>query len=173
MNIGLTEGASFDGLVDDGQAGMLVAPEAEHLIQALRPLAVADVASDRWLTQHGWLERLNMQAHVNVRAARVAARVRPSRSARACCTPARVERARAPVDLCWTSRQPPRRAAPRRAARLRSLSAIRRGWRCVASATEHLASPSSPRRAHRRAPRAVRASARRLRPRVRVRALAS
>jgi hypothetical protein len=73
MNIGLTEGASLDGIIDDGLAGMLVAPEAEHLIQALRPLTVADIASDRWLTQHGWLERLNMQAHLNVRAEKRAA----------------------------------------------------------------------------------------------------
>lgn len=66
MNIGLTDGADpTGGLHDESAAGMLVAPEAEHLVQALVPMAVADVASDRWLTQHGWIERLNMQAHVN------------------------------------------------------------------------------------------------------------
>mmetsp|Transcript_25646 Transcript_25646/g.59365 ORF Transcript_25646/g.59365 Transcript_25646/m.59365 type:complete len:125 (-) Transcript_25646:36-410(-) len=66
MNIGLTDGADpTASLYDDPSAAMLVAPEAEHLVQALAPLPVGEIPSDKWLTQHGWIERLNMQAHVN------------------------------------------------------------------------------------------------------------
>lgn len=65
MNIGVTDGLDPSAVHDDATGGMLVAPEAEHLVQALVPMSVPDVASDKWLTQHGWIERLNMQAHVN------------------------------------------------------------------------------------------------------------
>lgn len=65
MNIHLSDGTAAGGADELGDAGPLVAPEAEHLVEALSRFAVADIGSDRWLTQHGWLERLNMQAHVN------------------------------------------------------------------------------------------------------------
>jgi hypothetical protein len=44
-------------------AGNLTPFEAEEFVKALRPIAVADLGSERWMRQHEQLEQLNLQAH--------------------------------------------------------------------------------------------------------------
>lgn len=44
---------------------MLSAAEAERIIDQLAPLTIEEVGSQKWHTQHEWIERLNIQAHYN------------------------------------------------------------------------------------------------------------
>eukprot|EP00002_Diphylleia_rotans_P003134 TRINITY_DN1210_c0_g1_i10.p1 TRINITY_DN1210_c0_g1~~TRINITY_DN1210_c0_g1_i10.p1 ORF type:complete len:436 (-),score=71.06 TRINITY_DN1210_c0_g1_i10:255-1562(-) len=44
---------------------VLHAPEAEAYVEQLQPLSVTDVADPRWIRQHEFLEKLNIQAHLN------------------------------------------------------------------------------------------------------------
>jgi len=44
---------------------LLTAPEAEHLINALVELPIEEVGSVKWMRQHEYIEKLNLQAHHN------------------------------------------------------------------------------------------------------------
>lgn len=54
--------------VGQGNEALLVAPEAERLIDNLRKHALDDVGTSAWLEQQGWIEKLNVQSHHNARA---------------------------------------------------------------------------------------------------------
>lgn len=40
---------------------LLTAPEAERMISQLSVLPIEDVGSAKYLTQHDWIEKLNLQ----------------------------------------------------------------------------------------------------------------
>jgi hypothetical protein len=50
------------------ESSLMMAPEAERLIETLRTFGLEEVGSDKWMTQHETLTRLNLQAHHNVAA---------------------------------------------------------------------------------------------------------
>lgn len=52
--------AMIQEMVDAGP-GVLVAGEAERLIESLRPMGVEDVGTLPWMEQRGWIEKLNLQ----------------------------------------------------------------------------------------------------------------
>lgn len=47
---------------------VLLAPEAEQLIQNLRKFSVPDVGTQPWFQQQAWTEKLNLQSHANAMA---------------------------------------------------------------------------------------------------------
>ena len=60
------------------QQVVLTAPEAERMIESLSSFNVEDVGSAKYMNQHEWVEKLNLQAHFNAQARR---RRRPSPAA--------------------------------------------------------------------------------------------
>lgn len=61
---------SLDQLLARGQqAGpgqlLLTAPEAERMVEGLQMFQVEDVGSAKFMAQHDWIEKLNLQAHLN------------------------------------------------------------------------------------------------------------
>lgn len=47
-------------------SNVLLANEAEMYVQNLKPFALKDVGSHGWLKQHEYVEKLNIQSHINV-----------------------------------------------------------------------------------------------------------
>ena len=47
------------------QQVVLTAPEAERMIESLCSFNVEDVGSPKYMNQHEWVEKLNLQAHFN------------------------------------------------------------------------------------------------------------
>ncbi len=45
---------------------VLLANEAEMYVQNLKPFSVKEVGSQAWLKQHEYVEKLNIQSHINV-----------------------------------------------------------------------------------------------------------
>ena len=50
--------------------GPLNALEADRFVEALRTFDFVEMGGPQWMTQHEWLQQLNMQAHVNASQAR-------------------------------------------------------------------------------------------------------
>ncbi|XP_077862451.1 zinc finger MYND domain-containing protein 10-like [Saccoglossus kowalevskii] len=47
---------------------VLLATEAEAYVQSLESFKIRDIGSERWMRQHEYLEKLNMQALLNASA---------------------------------------------------------------------------------------------------------
>lgn len=47
---------------------VLLAPEAEHLVQSLKTFSLSDVGSRAWFQQQACTEKLNLQSHANAKA---------------------------------------------------------------------------------------------------------
>jgi len=62
------EGGGGAGAALDPASALMMAPEAERLIEAIKTFGVEEVGSDGWMKQHESLQRLNLQAHHNVAA---------------------------------------------------------------------------------------------------------
>ena len=61
MLAGLAGGMGGGG----GASGLLMAPEAERMVESLRTFTIDEVGSRGWMKQREALERLNVQAHHN------------------------------------------------------------------------------------------------------------
>eukprot|EP00051_Salpingoeca_urceolata_P030802 m.9616 g.9616 ORF g.9616 m.9616 type:complete len:446 (-) comp3562_c0_seq1:26-1363(-) len=48
-----------------GEVSVVNAAEAEMFVEQLKAMPVKDIGSPSWLAQHDYLEKLNMQAHIN------------------------------------------------------------------------------------------------------------
>lgn len=46
---------------------VLLAPEAERLVQSLKAFSVLDVGTHPWFQQQAWAEKLNLQSHANAK----------------------------------------------------------------------------------------------------------
>lgn len=64
----LARGASAEAGSAAGNHTLLMAPEAEHMVQALKSFTPSDVGSLPWFQQQAWIEKLNLQSHANAAA---------------------------------------------------------------------------------------------------------
>jgi len=78
-----------------GQAAstLLTAPEAERMVEGLQQFGPEQVGSVKWMQQHDWVEKLNLQAHHNARSHQVRPQRRPRPPPAPCPTPWRGPRA--------------------------------------------------------------------------------
>lgn len=58
-------------VLQGGSQTLLTAPEAERMVEALERFDIAKIGTIKWLTQHDWIEKLNLQAHHNARSHQV------------------------------------------------------------------------------------------------------
>ncbi|KAA0147302.1 hypothetical protein FNF27_07038 [Cafeteria roenbergensis] len=56
-----------DAVPGEVAGNIMMAPEAERLVEGLEALPLLEYGTDKWVDQHHALERLNAQAHVNAR----------------------------------------------------------------------------------------------------------
>ena len=50
---------------------LLTAPDAERMVECLEQFGPEQVGSVKWMQQHDWVEKLNLQAHHNARSHQV------------------------------------------------------------------------------------------------------
>lgn len=54
-------------MISDNQfTNPLTAAEAEVFVQELKKISIENFGNDKWMKQHEYIEKLNIQAHLNV-----------------------------------------------------------------------------------------------------------